>query len=218
LICMKSNVFREIVKSLLVTVVGFVILEALLRIAYFGRNWTEIPLTYMFGDDHVPIPPRLDGLRILEPDKVLIWKNRPNTQRRYIDVFIPAQGEQENGDPPPVSSPASRVAKRESNVGNFAQLGRIQGCGVRTERASSVFRIICLGDSWTFCWNFGSTQSYPRQLQDLLRREFPEANFEVFNLGEGYSSFHGLRLLGNHPKLGNLTLNKVAMYDGSTWG
>jgi hypothetical protein len=55
-------------------------------------------------------------------------------------------------------------------------------------------------------------------LQDLLRREFPEANFEVFNLGEGYSSFHGLRLLGNHPKLGNLTLNKVAMYHDGTHG
>ena len=67
---------------------------------------------------------------------------------------------------------------------------------IRKQKPSSVFRIICLGDSWTFGWNVGSTQSYPRQLQALLRREFPEANFEVFNLGVGgYSSFHGLRLL-----------------------
>ena len=56
---------------------------------------TEIPVTYVFGDDHGPIPPWLDGLRILEPDKVLIWKNRPNIQRRYIDVFIPAHSERE---------------------------------------------------------------------------------------------------------------------------
>ncbi len=94
---MKNNVFKEIAKGLLVTVVGFLILEAGLRIAYFGRNWmvTEIPVPYVFGDDHGPIPPWLDGLRILEPDKVLIWKNRPNIQRRYIDVFIPAHGERE---------------------------------------------------------------------------------------------------------------------------
>src|SRR5687767_9859206 len=47
-----------------------------------------------------------------------------------------------------------------------------------------------------FGWNAGSTQSYPAQLQDLLRREFLEANFELFNLGvAGYSSFHGLRQL-----------------------
>mgnify|MGYP003694281549 CR=1 FL=1 len=35
-------------------------------------------------------------------------------------------------------------------------------------------------DSWTFGWNVGSTQSYPQQLQYLLQREFPEANFEIF--------------------------------------
>src|SRR4029450_9187452 len=59
-----------------------------------------------------------------------------------------------------------------------------------------VLAILCLGDSWTFGWNVGSTQSYPQQLQDLLRREFPEANFEVFNLGvAGYSSIQGLRVL-----------------------
>ncbi len=39
-------------------------------------------------------------------------------------------------------------------------------------------------------------RAYPQQLKALLRREFPEANFEVFNLGvAGYSSIQGLRLL-----------------------
>ena len=40
----KNNVFKEIAQGLVVTVVGFVLLEALLRIAYFGRDWmvTEI--------------------------------------------------------------------------------------------------------------------------------------------------------------------------------
>ena len=136
---MKNNVFKEIVKGLLATVVLFVILEAVLRIAYFGRNWmvTEIPVPHVFGDDHGPIPPWLDGLRILESDKVLIWKNRPNLQRKYIDVFSPAGSEQEktallgffpylpdslkgNGDPAPVPSPIPQFAKRESNLGNFA--------------------------------------------------------------------------------------------------
>jgi hypothetical protein len=93
----KNNVFKEIAKGLVVTVMGFVLMEALLRIAYFGRNWlvTEIPLTYLFGEDHGPIPPWLDDLRILEPDKVLIWKNRPNIQQRYVDFFSPAHSEKE---------------------------------------------------------------------------------------------------------------------------
>jgi lysophospholipase L1-like esterase len=196
---MKNNVFKEIAKGLLVTVVGFVILEALLRIVYFGRNWmvTEIPVPYVFGDDHGPIPPWLDGLRILEPDKVLIWKNRPNIQRRYIDVFIPAHGEREKTailrrflPLPPELLKGNPTWEISLNSEGFRDVE------IRKQKPSSVFRIICLGDSWTFGWNVGSTQSYPQQLQDLLRRDFPEANFEVFNLGvAGYSSIQGLRLL-----------------------
>src|SRR4029453_11192840 len=125
---MKNNVFKDIAKGLLVTVVGFVILEAVLRIVYFGRNWmvTEIPVPYMFGDDHGPIPPWLDSLPILQSDKVLIWKNRTNSKGGNIDLFSSSpKRARENVDPPPVPSPVSRFAKRESNVGNFAQLGRI---------------------------------------------------------------------------------------------
>jgi lysophospholipase L1-like esterase len=195
----KSNVFKDIAQGLVVTVVGFVLMEALLRIAYFGRNWmvTEIPVTYMFGEDHGPIPPWLDGLRILEPDKVLIWKNQPNIQRRYIDFFSPARSEKEK------TAILRRFLPRspDSLKGNPTWEISLNSEGfrdveMRRQKPSSVFRIICLGDSWTFGWNAGSTQSYPPQLQDLLRREFPEANFEVFNLGvAGYSSFHGLRQL-----------------------
>ena len=196
---MKNNIFKEIAKGLLVTVVGFVILEAGLRIAYFGRNWmvTEIPVPYVFGDDHGPIPPWLDGLRILEPDKVLIWKNRPKSQGRYIDVFSPGHSEREKTailrrflPQPPDSLKGNPTWEISLNSEGFRDVE------IRKQKPSSVFRIICLGDSWTFGWNVGSTQSYPQQLQDLLRREFPEANFEVFNLGvAGYSSIQGLRLL-----------------------
>src|SRR4030095_498327 len=113
----RKAVFNEISKGLAAILMIFLILETLLRIAYFGRNWmvTEIPVPYMFGDDHGPIPPWLDSLRILQSEKVLIWKNRTNSQGRYIDLFSPSpQRARENGDPPPVPSPASRFAKRES--------------------------------------------------------------------------------------------------------
>jgi lysophospholipase L1-like esterase len=195
----KNNILKDIAQGLVVTVVGFVVLEALLRIGYFGRNWmvTEIPVTYMFGEDHGPIPPWLDGLRILEPDKVLIWKNRPNIQRRYIDFFSPTHSEKERTailrrflPQSPDSLKGNPTWEISLNSEGFRDVE------MRRQKPSSVFRIICLGDSWTFGWNAGSTQSYPPQLQDLLQREFPEANFEVFNLGvAGYSSFHGLRQL-----------------------
>ena len=196
---MKNNVFKEIVKGLLATVVLFVILEAVLRITYFGRNWmvTEIPVPYVFGDDHGPIPPWLDGLRILEPDKLLIWKNRANSQGKYIDVFSPAHSEQEKTAIlrrflPQLPDSLKRNPTWEISLNSEG----FRDVELPKQKPSSVFRIICLGDSWTFGWSVGSTQSYPQKLQDMLRREFPETSFEVFNLGvAGYSSIQGLRLL-----------------------
>src|SRR5439155_21790941 len=93
----RKAVFNDIGKGLIATLLIFVILETLLRIAYFARNSmvTEVPLPYVFGYDYGPIPPWLDGLRMLEADKALIWKNRPNIHRRYVDVFSPAHSEQE---------------------------------------------------------------------------------------------------------------------------
>jgi hypothetical protein len=194
----KNNVFKEIVKGLVVTVVVFLILETLLRIAYFGRNWmvTEIPLTYVFGADHGPIPPWLDSLRMLESDNVLIWKNRANIYRKYIDVFSPAYNEQERtallGFFPhlPDSLKGNPTWEISLNSEGF------RDAALPEEKPSSVFRIVCLGDSWTFGWNVGQEQAYPQQLKTLLKREFSEANFEVFNLGVGgYSSINGLKLL-----------------------
>jgi hypothetical protein len=93
----KNNVFKEIVQGLVVTVVGFVLMEALLRIADFGRNWmvTKIPGNLYVWRRPRPDSPWLDGLRILEPAKVLAWKNRPDIQKRYVDFFSPAHSEKE---------------------------------------------------------------------------------------------------------------------------
>jgi hypothetical protein len=52
---------------------------------------TEIPLPYAIGHSYGPSPPWIDGLRILEPDETLIWKNRSNLHRRYMDIFSPVR-------------------------------------------------------------------------------------------------------------------------------
>jgi lysophospholipase L1-like esterase len=195
---MKRAVFNEIAKGLVATIVGLVILETLVRITYFVRNSmvTEVPLPYVFGSYHGPIPPWLDGLRMLESDEVLIWKNRPNIRRKYIDIFSPAHSEQEKtallGFFPhlPASLKANPTWEISLNSEGFRDVE------FPKEKRPSVFRIVCLGDSWTFGWNVAQNQAYPQMLKSLLRREFSEANFEVFNLGVGgYSSHNGLRLL-----------------------
>jgi lysophospholipase L1-like esterase len=194
----RKAVFSEIGRGLIATLLFFAILETLLRIAYFARNLmvTEVPLPYVFGYDYGPIPPWLDGLRMLEPDKDLIWKNRPNIQRKYIDIFSPVHSEPEKtallGFFPhlPDSLKGNPTWKVSLNSEGFRDVE------FPKEKPSSVFRIVCLGDSWTFGWNVGQNQAYPQTLKALLGQEFSEANFEVFNLGVGgYTSLNGLNLL-----------------------
>jgi lysophospholipase L1-like esterase len=71
-----------------------------------------------------------------------------------------------------------------------------RGVDFSREKKPHSFRILCLGDSWTFGANVDQNKAYPQRLQALLRAEFPDAEFEVFNLGVlAYSSYQGLRLL-----------------------
>ena len=65
------------------TVIFFLLIEIVLRAAYFGRNSLVryVPLPYVVGDDYGPIPPWLDDLLTLRPDDALIWRNIPNARR-----------------------------------------------------------------------------------------------------------------------------------------
>jgi lysophospholipase L1-like esterase len=73
--------------------------------------------------------------------------------------------------------------------------------GFRTEeftphKAPGVFRIACVGDSWTFGANVDQRDAYPQRLGELLVERFPGASFEVLNLGTmAYSSHQGLELV-----------------------
>ena len=67
------RVIRVLGKSLLTTLVFFLLVEVGLRAAYAGRNALVryVPLPYVVGDDYGPIPPWLDNLLILRPDPTL---------------------------------------------------------------------------------------------------------------------------------------------------
>jgi lysophospholipase L1-like esterase len=192
-------VLKNLAKGLAVALVFFLAIEALLRIVYFARNATAsyVPLPYSVGDEYGPTPPWLDGVRILERDSELIWKNRPGVERKYVDIFSPAANENERLRLLRQFIPGLPAALKNNPVWEIS----LNSQGFRDEefpagKTPGVFRIICLGDSWTFGANVGQEQAYPQRLKALLRREFPEANFEVFNLGVlGYSSQQGLELL-----------------------
>lgn len=58
-------------------------------------------------------------------------------------------------------------------------------------------RIACLGDSCTFGVKIRRDEgTYPRRLENLLRKKRPEGDWEVFNFGvNGYGTFHGAGLM-----------------------
>ncbi len=197
---MKTETVRlYIVKFIVLILLVLILPELVIRIAYFIRNAKVdyVALPYVVGHDYGPVPPWSKDLRILEPDKLLIWKNRPGTRRRYIDVFSPVHSQDERmllfrQFIPTLPDYVQNNPIWEISLNNLG----FRDVEFQREKPPSVFRVVCLGDSWTFGANVGQEQAYPQQLKRLLQHEFPEADFEVLNLGVlGYSSFQGLELL-----------------------
>jgi lysophospholipase L1-like esterase len=221
----KSKPFIEnLHKYIIAVLVFFILVESVIRLVYFIRNLNVdyVTLPYVIGHDYGPAPPWTNDLRILEPDKLLIWKNRPGIRQRYVDVFSPVHSQNERMQLFRQFLPMLHDFVQHNPVWEISlnSLG-FREVEFQKEKPPSVFRIICLGDSWTFGANIGQEQAYPQQLSRLLRHEFPDAAFEVLNLGVlGYSSFQGLELL----KLTALDLNPdllviaFAMNDASMAG
>jgi lysophospholipase L1-like esterase len=195
----KKFRLKEVGKTIAATLLVLAIVEVFLRVVYFVRNSMVdyVVLPYNAAQDFGPVPPWIDGLRILERDEALFWRNRHNVRRSYMDVYSPVEREEDRTALLRQFLPVIPKSLRGNPVWSVS----LNSQGFRevefsTEKPSSVFRIICLGDSWTFGANVDQEDAYPQRLGALLRREFPEADFEVFNLGVlGYSSYQGLELL-----------------------
>jgi lysophospholipase L1-like esterase len=191
--------FRVLGKAILTTVIFFVLVEAGLRAAYAGRNALVryVPLPYVVGDDYGPIPPWLDSLLILRPDPALIWKNIPNAQRAYVDIFTPVGADRDRLAllrrflpwlPDEFrSNPVWRIALNDEGFRSAPFSG---------PKRLGVLRIACIGDSWTFGMNVNQDETYPARVEALLGSQTPARSVEVMNFGVlGYTSFQGLQVL-----------------------
>jgi hypothetical protein len=179
------------------TVVAFMFIEALLRVVYLVRNSAVEHVPAIYGLDYGPTPPWFDGLRILEADPALIWKSRPSIRRKYLDMFIPIERGEDRVALLRRFRPSLPPAWKDNPVHEMS----LNSDGFRDAefprtKPPGTFRLLCLGDSWTFGASVSQDQTYPQRLQARLRQQFPKRNFEVLNLGVlGYSSFQGLELL-----------------------
>jgi hypothetical protein len=137
----------------------------------------------VIGNVYDPILPWPDGLRVLQPDDALLWKSRASLRRTYVDIFSPVHTNAEwtaflgqflSGLPSQLKdNPRWEISLNST------------GCmddKFPVTKTPSSFRIICLGDSWTFGANAGHEQAYPQRLRTSLKQEYPMADFEALNL------------------------------------
>ncbi|MGD8854370.1 MAG: SGNH/GDSL hydrolase family protein [Gammaproteobacteria bacterium] len=219
-----KSVLKESAKTALAVVVVLGIVEIAIRVAYEIRNnmVSYVVLPYNAAQDFGPVPPWIDDLRILEPDDELVWRNRRNVQRTYMDVYSPVEREQDRTVLLRQFWPTIPQSLENNPVWEVS----LNSLGFRDveftpEKDPSVFRIVCLGDSWTFGANVDQQDAYPQRLSALLKQEFPDADFEVLNLGVfAYTSHQGLLLLSKEIERlqPDILLIGFAMNDSSVAG
>ena len=193
------DIFFRLFKGLVVTLVIFAVLESALRLSYHFRNSMVdyIPLPYMLKGADGPTPPWRDRLSVLTRDEVFFWRYKSNVRRKYLSIFGPSHS---------IDQLHSVFHGFLPSIPDSLRTGPVWGISLNSdgfrdddfprEKSPSVFRIICLGDSWTFGQNAIEDQTYPRRLKALLKQEFPAGDFEVLNIAvQGYASYHGARLL-----------------------
>jgi lysophospholipase L1-like esterase len=196
---MPRRVLREFGAAVFVTLFFFVVAEAALRVIYFIRQSmvTHVPLIHTFGGNVGPNPPWNDNFRLIVSDDTLVWRMRPNMRLRYVDVYAPVNTTEELASlrhrfwpTLPAALRANRVWQLSTNSEGFRD-GEFPGTKPR-----AVFRVVCLGDSWTVGQGANQDETYPRRLKTLLAREFPRGHFEVLNLGIlGFTVFGGQKLM-----------------------
>jgi hypothetical protein len=194
-----TTALKTLLKVLGVSVVVFALAESAVRVAYYVRNSMveHIPLPYMLPRAEGPIPPWRDQLGIVIRDDVMLRKYKPNSRRKYLSIFGPAESVEQLRGIFREFIPRARdglatgpVWQTSLNADGFRDDDFLR------EKPATAFRIICLGDSWTYGQNVNVDDAYPRRLRALLEQEYLGARFEVLNVAvQGYASYHGVRLL-----------------------
>jgi lysophospholipase L1-like esterase len=113
----------------------------------------------------------------LREDPDFLWRNQPLAKRKQ---FI---------NPQPFGTEAEWTI--ENNSSGF------RGPEVRSDpSAKNAYRVLCIGDSVTFGFNADQGDSYPTQLDRVLRAKWPGKDIEIINAGvPGWTWLQGVRFL-----------------------
>jgi len=109
-------------------------------------------------------------------DADLLWRNEPNARKT------------QPMNPQPWGRNDTWTVENDSEGFRGPELG--------PDTDTTVYRILCIGDSITFGFNVDQPDAYPRQLQRLLEERYPGRRVEIINAGvPGWSWLQGLRFL-----------------------
>lgn len=158
---------RKIIYAISAVIIFFSAMELILRVYDF-------PFYFNFSADILGMP-LLDMCRFrrianktVDFDPDVFWRFKPGQ-------ILSAKG----------------VYRKPVRINNFG----FRGKDFSIEKRPGSFRILCLGDSVTFGWSVGDEETYPAQMERLLRGKYPGKDIEVINLGvTGYTSFQGRQL------------------------
>jgi lysophospholipase L1-like esterase len=95
------------------------------------------------------------NLEIYEPDPVLYWRLKPNQ-----DCY-------------------SKVGRFPVHVNQHGTRGR----DFPESKLPGTIRVVCIGDSRTFGWGLREEETYPSQLEKLLREKISSQKVEIINAG-----------------------------------
>ena len=120
----------------------------------------EVAARFMMGDGPYQV-------QLAQPDPTLYFVNKPDFKATlHIACYDPAVKE-----PMPVSISSQGLRDREYGP-----------------KAPGAFRVLMLGDSFTFGWGLPESESIPRKLEERLREDYPGRTIEVMNGGvTGYA-------------------------------
>ena len=114
----------------------------------------------------------------LVEDPGLMWRNEPLARRRQ-----------------PVNPRALGDEDAIWTIANGSRGYRGPEVGA-PDHPADLYRILCVGDSITFGFNVDQGAPFPRQLERMLRAQYPFRRFEVINAGvPGWSWAQGMRFL-----------------------
>jgi lysophospholipase L1-like esterase len=113
----------------------------------------------------------------LREDPDFLWRNQPLAKRK------------QSINPQPLGTEAEWTI--ENNSSGF------RGPEVRSDpSAKNMYRVLCIGDSVTFGFNADQGDSYPAQLDRVLRAKWPDKDIEIINAGvPGWTWLQGVRFL-----------------------